>query len=414
MRKTIALFVLTLVICSCVSATPIAVAEGEADRFESWNETDFLKDFVSNNLDRTVATAGEEKAGDYVLSVLEKMGYTTRKDNGLTSAKQRFDYVDSINGDANVGYNIVARKDVSGATEFVIIGCHYDNLTSYELNGEKVGGEGAGEATGVAVMLKLAYDLRYETLPFNVVFVAFGGNQLGLYGAEKFIGTNQSIVDNTLLMINLDSVGVGDYLYMYADEVSTKHEDFVYDLSEKLNLDVRKPPKDKKIVAAKIRDDSKLPYHHKGLLSENSLFLDYGVNTLNLFGYNWTGEGCGGESENHPDIVGTKRDTLSNYLAYYSESGQKKMETATALVKAAVTAEDFSAVMKESKKEKFDYSWLVSDKVRIGVSLGILAALAAAAALVYVKLDKIQKNSKKAEDKSDDFQKQSEKVFEDF
>ena len=83
-------------------------------------------------------------------------------------------------------------------------------------------------------------------------------------------------------------------------------------------------------------------------------------------------------------------------------------------MKAAVTAEDFSAVMKESKKEKFDYSWLVSDKVRIGVSLGILAALAAAAALVYVKLDKIQKNSKKAEDKSDDFQKQSEKVFEDF
>ena len=89
------------------------------------------------------------------------------------------------------------------------------------------------------------------------------------------------------------------------------------------------------------------------------------------------------------------------------------METATALVKAAVTAEDFSAVMKESKKEKFDYSWLVSDKVRIGVSLGILAALAAAAALVYVKLDKIQKNSKKAEDKSDDFQQQSEKVLED-
>lgn len=71
------------------------------------------------------------------------------------------------------------------------------------------------------------------------------------------------------------------------------------------------------------------------------------------------------------------------------------METATALVKAAVTAEDFSAVMKQSKKEKFDYSWLVSDKVRIGVSLGILAVLAAAAALVYVKLDKIQKNSKK-------------------
>ena len=64
MRKTLALFVLTLVICSCVSATPIAVAEGEADRFESWNETDFLKDFVSNHLDRTVATAGEEKAGD--------------------------------------------------------------------------------------------------------------------------------------------------------------------------------------------------------------------------------------------------------------------------------------------------------------------------------------------------------------
>lgn len=414
MKKTIAILVLTLVLTMNFAPGTTAFADGEESRFEGWTETDFLKDFVENNLDRTVATANEEKAGNYILSVLEDMGYTTRKDNGLTSAKQRFDYVDSINGDANVGYNVVARKDVSGATEFVIISCHYDNLTSYVLNDEKVGGEGAGEATGVAVMLKLAYDLRYESLPFNVVFVAFGGNQLGLYGAEKFIDANQAIVDNTLLEINLDSVGVGDYLYMYADEVSTKHEDFFYDLSESLGLGVNKPPKDKKIVEAKIRDDSRLPYHHRGLLGENSLFLDYGVNTLNLFGYNWTGEGYGGESEKHPDIVGTKRDTLSNYLAYYGESGQKKMESVTALVKAALTSEDFSAVMKASKEEKFDYSWLVSDGVRIGVSLGVLAVLAVLAALCYVKLDKIQKNSKKAEDKSDVFQKDSEKVFEDF
>ncbi len=403
-----------LVICTVFSLAAPASTAFAADRFADWTETDFLKDFVTKYPDRTVATENEEKAGDYILSILEEMGYTVSKDNGLTSFKQRFDYVDGINGNANIGYNIVARKDVSKATDFVIIACHYDNLTSYELYDEKIGGSGAGEATGVAVMLKLAYDLRYQQLPFNVVFVAFGGNQLGMYGSEKFISANKSIVDNALLMINLDSVGVGDYLYAYCDEVSTEHEELVHSVAEASGLDVCRPPHDRKIVETAIKDDSKLPYHHKGLLSDNSVFLDYGVNTLNLFGYNWTGSGYGGESEKYSDMVGTKKDTLDNYLARYGESGQKKMSDATALVKSLLTNESFVAVMSSSAENKFDYGTLVDGKLRTGICIGILAILIVAAVLVYKKLDYVQKNSKKAEDKIFDFEKASEKVFEDF
>ena len=70
--------------------------------------------------------------------------------------------------------------------------------------------------------------------------------------------------------------------------------------------------------------------------------------------------------------------------------------------------------MENSRKEKFDYSFISED----GLSLVVLAVIAAAgltvAILYYRKLKNIQDNAQKEEDKTDNNQKPSQKVFEDF
>ncbi len=96
-------------------------------------------------------------------------------------------------------------KDPAGGTKpcTVVVGGHYDSVEA---------GPGANDnASGTAVVMELsraARDLAFNT---GVCFVAFGGEELGLWGSRRYVESLSS-QDKTRLkgMINLDMVGVGD------------------------------------------------------------------------------------------------------------------------------------------------------------------------------------------------------------
>ncbi|MBI2887554.1 MAG: M20/M25/M40 family metallo-hydrolase [Chloroflexi bacterium] len=96
--------------------------------------------------------------------------------------------------------NVVARV---GDRCRVLIGGHYDSVPE---------GPGANDnASGTAVTLELARVLAPQAREQELCFVAFGGEELGLWGSRRFVEA-LSPEDKSYLkaMINLDMVGVGD------------------------------------------------------------------------------------------------------------------------------------------------------------------------------------------------------------
>ena len=103
-----------------------------------------------------------------------------------------------------VSRNVVATKkgSIDGAPT-IIVGAHYDTDT------ESVGAN--DNASGTAALLTIARALKDDDLAVDVTFVAFGGEEVGLIGSQRYV--SNVIGDNTgsvLAMINLDDVGSGE------------------------------------------------------------------------------------------------------------------------------------------------------------------------------------------------------------
>lgn len=97
--------------------------------------------------------------------------------------------------------------------EYVIVGAHYDHLG--------LGGEGSlapdsravhngadDNASGTAAVIEIARALSQGSRPDrSVLFLAFTGEEKGLWGASHFVGDPTVDLDDAVAMLNLDMVG---------------------------------------------------------------------------------------------------------------------------------------------------------------------------------------------------------------
>ena len=85
----------------------------------------------------------------------------------------------------------------------LIIGAHYDTTPN---------SSGANDnGSGVAAALVVAEELSDDELPFDLRFVLFGAEEIGLNGSFAYVGgLGEGESENILAMINLDVVGTGD------------------------------------------------------------------------------------------------------------------------------------------------------------------------------------------------------------
>jgi hypothetical protein len=112
------------------------------------------------------------------------------------------------------GRNIVGYLD-NGAPTTVVIGAHYDHLGYGEdSNGLYRGPErqifnGADDnASGVAAVIELARLLKTSNLKANnYLFIAFSGEELGLFGSKYFVEHPTIDLSRVNYMINLDMIG---------------------------------------------------------------------------------------------------------------------------------------------------------------------------------------------------------------
>ena len=107
--------------------------------------------------------------------------------------------------------NIIAeRAGTSGDERTLIVGAHYDTTP---------GTQGANDnGTGVAVLLRVAEELAAWELPFDVRFLFFGAEEVGLLGSEHYVeGLTLEDRVSIIGMVNIDSVGSGEGLVVSGD-----------------------------------------------------------------------------------------------------------------------------------------------------------------------------------------------------
>jgi len=193
------------------------------------DQTQLLEDvsfLASDSLEgRGTGTAGERIAAEYLVNRFKTLGLQAMGDS--SSFLQEFRFVPKSNphvmeqGDSTTlgmgtvkevrGNNVVAFLD-KGAANTVIIGAHYDHLGLGDENslykGEPQIHNGADDnASGVAVMLELAERLKFKTSGNNYLFIAFSGEEKGLWGSNFYCKNPTYPMEKINYMINMDMVG---------------------------------------------------------------------------------------------------------------------------------------------------------------------------------------------------------------
>lgn len=113
--------------------------------------------------------------------------------------------------------NVVAMlrgSDPLLANEYIIIGAHYDHLGLGDQGGSRTDSlavhNGADDnASGVVAMLEIAQKLASDrkNIKRSIAFVAFGAEEKGLIGSQRFVDSAIVPIESIKAMINIDMVG---------------------------------------------------------------------------------------------------------------------------------------------------------------------------------------------------------------
>jgi alkaline phosphatase isozyme conversion protein len=146
---------------------------------------------------RAMKAQTHQKAEEYIRSTLTEMGYSPEIQSFKT--KKGFNAM-----------NITARKP-GKSDRMIIAGGHFDMAA--------VGAGVDDNGSGVAVLLEAARRLKNMDTPYTIEFVFFDAEESGMEGSNYYVSKmTDDDVKNTVAMINLDSLAVGDYTYIYGDQ----------------------------------------------------------------------------------------------------------------------------------------------------------------------------------------------------
>ena len=106
-----------------------------------------------------------------------------------------------------VGY--LETADSENENGYIVIGAHYDHVGTKKIDDSVEIFNGADDnASGVAGILEIAEKLQAgEKLKYNVIFAAFGAEEMGLLGSREFCNNPPVPLEKIMLMVNLDMIG---------------------------------------------------------------------------------------------------------------------------------------------------------------------------------------------------------------
>src|SRR5436190_6084137 len=166
-------------------------------------------------------------AGKYVAGQFKKIGLRPGfTGNGKPDFKQPFSYtpvrdphsapVDPTAGSQGKNaFNVIGilpGHDPALKNEAIVIGAHYDHLGhggsgSLAANSTEVHHGADDNASGTAAIIELARQFAREKSKRTIIFIAFSGEEDGVFGSKYYVNNPVFPLDKTIAMINLDMVG---------------------------------------------------------------------------------------------------------------------------------------------------------------------------------------------------------------
>jgi|BioPla2DNA2_1021312.scaffolds.fasta_scaffold52400_1 hypothetical protein len=396
MRKLWAAFFVALSVLTLSLGWQPARAEGSFSYTGSFDFDAFLMEFTEEYPDRSDKDENSP-AALYLANTFFELGYSKGDFSEATGAE---DFLESFTftyyGSTYKSSNVVAVKRASGTSRgAVIIGAHYDNVYSFELLNpytnlrHKILSKGAYDnGSGVTVMMSIAHDLKEAELPFDVVFAAFGAEELGLYGSRHYVNTmSERDKQNTLLMINLDCVAAGDYLYLFSKDWHATHDGWLRERARELSIPLRALPLDKNFMYDFMGDGF---YSHYGYMSDSYYFLKENINTAFFMTMNWESVKKAGvvESDLHNDIMHTHNDDYRTLKELYPQTYLLYMHYVSELISYSLKKEDFADAMIHSRQSTLNPAFIMDGKNLKIMSFSAWLALAVICYFYYGKLRK--------------------------
>jgi len=236
---------------------------------------------------RMAGSPSEMLAADYIKQQFDQLGYQSN----IRRFNTRYLYTTK---DGHQNWHNVSASSVIAAREGVepqqiIIMAHLDTYTPLNDNdvNNNLGGltlQGVDDnASGLGVMLEIATRMKDIPTLYGIRFIATSGEELGALGAEDILKRmSASEKKNTLLVINLDNLIVGDKLYFNSGKstptaVSKLSRDRALKLAHQLGVPATTNP----------GLNAKFP-KGTGCCSDEEVFDEAGIPVLSVEATNWS------------------------------------------------------------------------------------------------------------------------------
>ena len=201
---------------------------------------------------RMAGSPAEIIAADYLNQTLNKMGYQSH----LRAFEARYLYT-SQDGRQNwhsVHATSVIADRAGEVPQQIVVMAHFDTYLpqSDKDSDENLGGltlQGVDDnASGVGAMLELAQRMSQESTHYSLRFVALSAQEAGEQGAKDYLDSlTPEEKKRTLLVINLNSLIVGDRLYFNSgvntsSVVAKLSRDKALSIARRLGIDAARSP----------------------------------------------------------------------------------------------------------------------------------------------------------------------------
>lgn len=103
--------------------------------------------------------------------------------------------------------NVVGYIEGYNPDSLVVIMAHYDHFGKM---GSALFPGANDNASGTAILLSLARHFSENTPSYNTVFIAFGGEEIGLLGSKYFVENSLFDLSKVKFLLNFDLAGTGD------------------------------------------------------------------------------------------------------------------------------------------------------------------------------------------------------------
>ena len=217
-----------------------------------------------------------------------------------------------------VAYRPADLKRKGQPRPLVIVGAHYDASTA---------GQGADDnASGVGVVLEVAERLAHYKIDYDVVFIAFGAEEVGLLGSDYYVRQMRvSDKRRAIAMINFDSLIFGDKLYIHAGfNEKTWARDAMLRLIRLRKLPIEMQPGLNPDYPAGLTPDG---------FSDYTAFNDAGIPIVAFESTNWEIGDLDGyeQTEEYGSFWHTSNDTLEAIEAVYPDRPMVRLRAFTRL-----------------------------------------------------------------------------------